>query len=335
MNNELNFQAQFFKKIAESLPDQTLVTHLTELMDLKKGAVYKRMNGETALTLDELITIADHFDQSLDDVFFKEKYISFYHPLMQLEKTKSEDFLALINRYLEVLNEETPSELIYLSNELPFFYAISRKYIFAFLYSVWDHLHWQEGGLKVTNVGRVDKKVEVFRQGISEYYNNQPVTEIWNPHMFSNIYQQIMFCISINAFESVDFIKGLLSDIEQLMNHLKDIANKGHRKNGNEDSQVDFKIYLNEFGNYQNLIVYKTDGQQLTFLGFDYPQFVVTKNKEFHEYANGWVEKIKERSVLISGEGYKYRKIFFNNLEAEFNRFKEQIEKLIESYDAN
>lgn len=275
MNNQSDIQSQFFKHLAETNPDQTIVTQIMELLNLQKGAVYKRMNGDTALTASELIHIADHFGQSLDDIFYKQKFISFSHPFMKMEKTKSEDFLSLINGYLQVLKEESPSELVYLSNELPFFYSISRRYIFSFLYSVWDHLHWEEGGLKISNVGRIDKNVEIFRRGISEYYDSQPVTEIWNPHMFSNLFQQIKFCVSISAFDNVDFIKGLLSDIEQLIQHLKDIANVGHRKKNGTDVTVDFKIYLNEFGSYQNLIVYKTNGQQLTFLGFDYPQFIV------------------------------------------------------------
>lgn len=327
-----NTQTQFFATLAESLPDQTLVLHLMEILGLQKGAVYKRMNGETTLSATELIQIAEHFGISLDNIFFQQKFISFSHPFMQLEKTKSEDFLALINQYLEVLNEERPSELVYLSNELPFFYSISRRYIFAFLYAVWDHLHWEEGGLKIANVGRVDKNVEVFRREISEYYDCQPVTEIWNPHMFSNLYQQIIFCISINAFENTDFINGLLLDIEQLVNYLKEIAYKGQRKSTNLDEKVDLKIYLNEFGSYQNLIIYKALNQQLTFLGFDYPQFIVTKNKQFYEYADAWIHKIKQRSVLISGEGLQYRERFFNKLEEEFLRFKEQTLKLLDSH---
>ena len=52
-------------------PDQMIVNEVMELLNLRRGAAYKRMNGETALTAEELIRIAGHFDVSLDN-FFKE-----------------------------------------------------------------------------------------------------------------------------------------------------------------------------------------------------------------------------------------------------------------------
>jgi hypothetical protein len=332
MDNQTFIQTKFFNKIGLRFPDQTIVKAVMELLNLRKGAAYKRMNGETALTTEELIRIANHFDVSLDNVFFTDKFISFSHPFLYSQKAKSIDFLSLIAGYLETLTNEESSELIYLSNELPFFYYVSKKHIFTFLYSMWNHLHWEEGGLMIANVSRLDKDIEKFRTDISNYYDNHPVTEIWNPTMFSNLYQQIIFCITIKAFDTADFIRHLVIDIEQLLNHLRDIAMKGKRHSQLQEKPIDLKLYINEFGSYHNVILHKGKAVNSTFLGFDYPHFIVTKNDQFYHYAQNWVAKIKQRSVLISGEGFQQREQYFEQLKGQFQVFKSKVENLLLDY---
>ncbi len=328
MDSQTLLQTKFFNKIGALFPDQTIVTAVMELLNLRKGAAYKRMNGETALTTEQLILIANHFNISLDNIFFGDKFISFSHPFLYAQKAKSVDFLSLITGYLETLTKEESSELIYLSNELPFFYYISKKYIFTFLYSMWNHLHWEEGGLRIANVSRLDSEIEKFRTDISTYYDNHPVTEIWNPTMFTNLYQQIIFCITIKAFDSNEFIQRLIIDIEQLIDHLRETALQGKRHSQSKEEPIDLKLYINEFGSYHNVILHKGESVNSTFLGFDYPHFIVTKNNQFYTYAYSWIDKIKQRSVLISGEGFQQREVYFEKLKDQFLTFKAKVEKL-------
>ena len=113
MNSQTRFQTRFFDKIAMLFPDQMIVNEVMELLNLRRGAAYKRMNGETALTAEELIRIAGHFDISLDNFFFGGKLISFSHPFMKDERVESRDFLSLIQGYMETLNLEETGELTY------------------------------------------------------------------------------------------------------------------------------------------------------------------------------------------------------------------------------
>jgi len=69
-----------------------------------------------------------------------------------------------------------------------------------------------------------------------------------------------------------------------------------------------------------------------TFVGYDYPQFIVSHNKPFFEFSKNWINKIKKRSVLISGEGYQYRELFFIKMENDFKYFKERVDSLLNIY---
>jgi len=123
-----------------------------------------------------------------------------------------------------------------------------------------------------------------------------------------------------------------MNDIKNLIGHLKDITLHGIRKSSNAEEQVDLSIYLNEFGNYLNVLLYEGTELDITFIAFDYPQFIKTNSGGFNQYSKKWIEKLKKRSVLISSAGYQYRELFFLKLEKDFEAFKEKADNLLKIY---
>lgn len=330
MNEQKHYQEMFFSHLNKKFPSEHILHETMSCLNLKKGATYKRMNGDTALTTAELINLAGHFNVSLDDAFQAEKFISSFHPFWKSEGTTSVDFMDRLSLYMEALMRKEDGHLIYLANELPIFYYFSHRYIFNFLLAIWNHLHWDDTRLKIVEDKEINFKLENFRNDITKYYSSTPITEIWNSNMLSNLYQQIIFSISIRAFEDVKFIDQLIKDVGALIDQLKQVSMTGSRE-GDED-KGDLKIYLNEFGNYLNILLYKSERTKLTFTGFDIPQFLISNNDFFYENSNKWINKIKKRSVLISSDGFQYRELFFLKMETDYIQFKERVEKMVAVY---
>ncbi len=304
-----------------------------EALQLGRGAVYKRMNGSTALTASEMVSLAKHFRVSLDDVFQTNKYMSFFHPFWKDTKTTKMDFMDRFAYYFKPIATHEHSHITYLANELPVTYYFSHKSIFRFLVSIWNHLHWDEKDrLTIDENMVIDAKMEKLRNEITIYYSGSPVIEIWNSNMLSNLYQQVYFCITIRAFQSADFIQRLLNDIDRLINQLRQVALSGKHHLSNDEENNDLKIYLNEYGNYANVLLYESEKFKGAFVGMDMPQFMISYNPHFYENASRWIDNIKQRSVLISSEGLQYRELFFLKLENDFKAFKERVEKLMGVY---
>jgi hypothetical protein len=297
-----------------------------EVLRLKRGAVYKRMSGDSALTTNELIRLAEHFNVSLDTALQDSSFISFEHPF--IEDSSDFDFLDRMIYYLKPINRREDSTLTYLANELPVFYYFSHQYIFTFLNAVWNHLHWKDNKLLITEPLVVDARLEKLRKDVSAYYAGKEITEIWNSNMMANLYQQVIFSITIRAFSDVGFIEKLVKDIENLIRSLYNLANAGEKTNTN----TKFNIYLNEFGNYLNLLIYKSDKVKGAFIGYDMPQFLVSYNPQFIDYSEDWIQRIQKRSVLISSDGYQYRELYFSKMEKDFKQFAETAEKLTSIY---
>ncbi len=333
----ISLQKKFFEIINQrNSKGDKLVYDIMELLDIKKGAAYKRMNGDTAMPISEIIKISDHYNISLDSTFRSDKYISFFHPFVNKEKASLDVFIDQYKKFFKPVKNISPTQnitLTYLANELPIFYYFGHKYIFNFMISVWKHLHWDDAKLIIGNVNSYEKEAKEIRNEIIDNYYGNEVVEIWNSNMLNNLYQQIIFCITIRAFSDVTYLHQLTNDIENLILHLRDISISGIKSiKGTNIEGSELKIYLNDFGNYLNIVQFESDDIKSTFLGYDYPQFIVSHNKPFFDFSKDWINRIKKRSVLISSEGYQYRELFFIKMENDFISFKDKVSKLIAVY---
>lgn len=337
MNPETNPQKKLFDILSRrNTKDHQILYDVMELLDIKKGAAYKRMNGETSMPISEVIKLADHYNLSLDATFRSDKYISFFHPFVHKQKSSLQIFIDQYKKFfkpLEGIDSDEQVHLTYLANELPIFYYFGHKYIFNFMISVWKHLHWDDVNLEVGNAEEYEQEGKEIRNNILNNYYKHEVTEIWNSNMLNNLYQQIIFSITIRAFKSPNYIPRLMNDIENLILHLRDISIKGTKSiKGAVVEGSELKIYLNDFGNYLNIVQFDSRSVKSSFLGYDYPQFIVSHNKPFFQFSKDWINRLKKRSVLISSEGYQYRELFFLKMEADYQTFKARVEKLMDVY---
>ncbi len=339
MNEQKNLQERFFRFISSRKAyGNNILYDVMDVLHVRKGAAYKRMNGETALTIEETVKIADHFGVSLDTVFKENEYVTFKHPFLNTERKSAQAFFDQFNFFLKPLKETSTvedelKELAYLANELPIFYYFSHKYIFNFVLSVWTHLHWTDNQLSISDTLDYDQQIQSIRTDVLDSYYGYPVTEIWNSNMLSNLYQQIIFCITIRGFKEASYLEKLVKDIERLIEHLREIAVSGVKSiKGVTAPEGKLTIYLNDFGNYLNIVLYESKYIKSSFIGYDYPQFIVTHNEKFYDFSKQWFNKIKKRSVLISTEGYQYRELFFIKMENDFKSFKEHVDKLMGIY---
>ena len=78
--------------------------------------------------------------------------------------------------------------------------------------------------------------------------------------MLNNLFQQIIFSITVRAFKSKAYISDLLADIDLLIESLM---------NATEKKKDNLYIYVNDFGNYLDLFTYNSKSLKATFIGFE------------------------------------------------------------------
>lgn len=309
MENQPTFQEQFFRTLRQRYGAEKTVQLVKETLCLSKAAVYKRMNGKTNLTANELALLTERFQVSLDTILQNPKRVSFFHPFR--EQRSGTSFLDGFSYYLKPTVQDDWSELTYLANELPVFYYLSYEHSFHFLMTIWNHLHWGNCTLKISRNNKIEPKLKSLSKDIAAYYDAQSVTEIWNSNMFANLYQQILFSISIQAFLEKEDIDNLLYDINRLIKDLKKIATTGEFTSSLQ--VVPSQVYLNEFGNYLNMVIFNSDRIQATFVGYDIPHFIVTHDHHFYQFSQQWVEKLKNALYSLAAKAISIAKLFLAN----------------------
>lgn len=323
-------QIRFFDYLNARYGKKTVIYDSMEVLDLQKAAVYKRVNGTTALNTDELMKLAQHFNVSLDTALENKSYYSFQHPFVNNQHSLEffEHFAFIMTPILE--QEENRSEMIYLANELPIFYYLYYDYIFQFQLAIWNHLHWSEGKLIISSDQTLDPQIDKLRRQVVDNYRARRVTEIWNPAMLSNLYQQILYAISIRVFADRQFIDNLVRDLRKLIHDLQQIPqNNNHLSAYNRN---DINVYINEFGNYMNILLFEGQKLRSTCIGYDMPQFILSHDTRLYNYSKRWVENIKRHSVLITYGGLRDRELFFAAIEREFDQFVDRVQKLMILY---
>lgn len=322
MTDREKYQRMFFEYAMKRKSPEKVFQALQEVLGLQKGAAYKRINGKSSLSTAELILLTNHFKFSLDSIFLKDQYVSFQHPFSQESSTHS--FLEQLVFFLKPAQDMVECEFTYLANELPVFHYFPHKHIYNFLVSIWNHVHWSDKKLIIDDNIEVTPQIKNISADINYYYNNHSVTEIWNSNMLANLYQQVIFCITIRAFRYEGYVTRLVKDIDKLITSLKAKV-EGGDENGS-------KIYINDYGNYLNLVLFQSEKVQSTFLGYDMPKFIVSYDPSFFQFSTDWIKKIKKKSVLVSDEAYQNRELFFLKLESDFKHFSDRVEKLMQVY---
>ena len=123
MKKELLYD-NLLNAIKEEFPQKTnLVNALVDLLCIEKEAVYRRLRGEVAFTFAEIVTIANAFGISLDNLVgtvtaksrpFQLKLVDFVNPM--------ETDYDMLDQYIDILGlarEDDRSELIDCTNFLP------------------------------------------------------------------------------------------------------------------------------------------------------------------------------------------------------------------------
>ena len=122
--------------VREKIPQRTvLVNTLVDLLCIEKEAVYRRLRGEVAFTFAEIVTIANEFGISLDNLIgtvtaksrpFQLKLVDFVNPV-------DIDY-DMLDQYVDILGlarEDEQSELIDCTNILPQQLYMKYKYFYS------------------------------------------------------------------------------------------------------------------------------------------------------------------------------------------------------------
>lgn len=327
-----DIQIAFLNLIKKSVPDNiSLADEIAEILNVSKDSAYRRMRGETTLSLNEIQKLSIRFGVSIDTLLNNSNdTVSFQYRSVNNESFTFENYLQSILENLRTINKFEVAEMIYLAKDMPLFHhfqfpKLSEFKCFFWLKTIFNHPKYTD---TLFSEGVVPNEFVSLGLRIWDEYIKSPSVEIWSPETVNITLRQIEYYHESGIFEHPADRLELVDEMEKVLKHIRDEAALGKKfyygdkTSGHEGT---FQMYSNEVNIADTTIFFKMGDTKITFITHNNLNILSTNNKNFCDGTELYIRNMLQKSSIISATSEKERNRFFNNLLKKVNETRERI----------
>ena len=320
-------QKEYLSKIQYLIAPVSLTRVLAEQLHTGISGAYRRMNGETLLTFEELSWLLATYPVSLESSL-RPNTIRYTVPALHAQPTSPSAYLDLIEKDLTVLAAEPTCLIQYMANEIPFFYYLLSPELAYFKLYMWSFTVWEIEGNRDEPFD-----IETFRKDV--HLNNQikrllvlyssvASEEIWNINMLDTTLNQIKYCRDAHRFKNPADADFLVKILRGLLKKLKDIvmaSKKMHDCSTNKPTASNH-IWYNEIFHNNMFVIANLPQTHILYSAFDVPNFIKSIDPTMTDYGTVFFERTKKLSTrLDDASNTRYATQFFKILLQRIDYF--------------
>lgn len=318
-------QSLFFEQVRKKMPPNlSFADELAEILSISKDSAYRRIRGETPLSLDEVKRLCEKFDMSLDAIIGTSPgFATFRYRVMDKTSFSINDWLSSILQNLTMLPSKESAELLYFAKDLPIFYYFNCPLLSSFKIFFWMHslLHYdQEQALKF-DPNTVPKELTSLGQRIYDRYTSIKRTEIWSEETLNVTLRQIEFYQACGFLGDSGMGVRLCEEYLDLLNLIRKWAGVGYT----EKSKSPFELYKNDILIADNTILFRIGDRRIAFIPNNTFNILSTTNEIFCKQTDDYLGNLIRKSIKISTTGEKERHIFFNQMEEKIRKTQSRL----------
>jgi transcriptional regulator with XRE-family HTH domain len=327
-----DIQIAFLNLIKKSVPNNlSLADEIAEILDVSKDSAYRRMRGETTLSLNEIQKLSNRFGVSIDTLLnTQNNAVSFQYRSINNESYTFEDYLQSILENLRTINKFEVAKMIYLAKDVPPFHhfqfpKLSEFKCFFWLKTILNHPKYASLSFEE---GVIPKETINLGLRIYDEYVRTPSIEVWSFETINITLRQIEYYYECGLFKSAQEALMMADEVEKLLRHLKEEASIGKKfYYGDNQSGYDgtFDMYSNEVSIADTTIFFKMGETKITYIIHNNLNILTTTDKSFCEGTEEYIQNIFRKSSLISSSSEKERNRFFNRLLKKVDKLRDVI----------
>jgi hypothetical protein len=326
-----DYQRLFLDALLERYESKNaLVEELTHLLQLGKDAIYRRLRGDTALNMEELFTLAQHFEISLDELNFGgAPKINFTLALANKDLSAPKAFLQSLLDLLKDLRRYKNPKIWCATHELPIFYFALIPEVFTFKIFAWNQVLSPTTPRNLTKFSStaLDPDVLQLCQEINSEYAFLPSEEIWSTSLFDSTLGQIYFHAEQRDFMDIEEARYLCEKMYVLVEHLRRMSAKTAkiRHLGGVPYDIPFHLFYSATLSSNPQYFMESDQSRVVFNSYCFPEFILSKEGRICEYTQEWFRKLRGKSIYLSGNAQASRDAYFEYIN---KKIKETLEKI-------
>lgn len=330
----MNLQKSFFERIRkEHLSDnENLAREIAKFLHVSETSAYRRINGQTPLTFDELQRLAKYYRVSIDEhiglSMVGHSQLAFSWQSGFDHENAYQDFLNWLLRDLEQTTE-TQGRIIFHAKDFPVFFNFVYPEIGAFKSFFWQKALMRLPRFKSSSFSCENLPTDHLELGkrIFRRYAALDSMELWNDDVLNSVLKQIRYCHEVKFLSSKEDTVRLLSRLKDLVLLMRDMAEAGRKFLPGEPSSEGgkFELYHNEVILGDNSILLEEGSSKRIYLSQNIIQGLITSEPAFVENSFRMKTNLFKNSLLLSNSAEKERMNFFGSLLDKINEVHESL----------
>jgi hypothetical protein len=320
----MEIQALLFQKVKELLPaHRSLPDVVAELFEVSTDSAYRRIRGETKLSLEEAAKLCAHFNLSFDELTRRDKSVLFSYTSMQSEKDFAhylESFIAA----LEALSRHEKPNLVYAAEDMPIFHHFSQREHASFKMFYWMQsvLNLESFRGKRFEVDLIPNYLTDLGARVYELYCSVPSVEIWSEDALESTLKQILFCYESGLFYSAQDAVLVSRQLLLILDKLMEQTENACKRIGSANN---FQVYVSEVQIGNNTVLVSAGKHRSCYLRNQTFNTMTTSHQGFCEETEQFLGGLIKKSVLISGVSAKRRFQFFQKIFAQVSELEKKL----------
>lgn len=319
-------QLEFIARIKEMLPASiSFVDEIADVLGLSNDSAYRRIRGETSLTLEEIVNLCNHFKISFDSFRNQsEGLVTFnYQPLVYSEDGFFK-YLSNMLKDLKKIEAFDSKQITFAAEDIPVFHHFSSAELTSFKIFYWNRSILNASGLqdKKFELGKLDKQTEEITKGIIDAYSKIPSIEIWSEDTITGTLKQIEFYWDSGLFQTKEDALLICREFEKLIEGIRKQAEASAKSGSMTENYI---MYNSDVTIGNNCILVNMGDVKATYLSHHTFNAMITTNASFCDETDLWLKNLIKKSTMISGVGEKQRYQFFKKINESVERLKEKM----------
>lgn len=321
-----SIQITFLNQVKGNLPSNlSFVDELAEVLNISRDSAYRRIRGETVLSLDEAKTLCNRFGVSVDVLFSNSsEMVTFHRRVVSYEEYNVEKWLNSILKNLDHLSGFEKNEMIFSAKDIPVFHYFRLPEISAFKIFFWMKtlLGYPTYENAKYSKDLVPAELIALAKRIWSKYSTISSTEIWNEEILYATLRQIEFYYECGMFSNPQDAILLCDQLSKLLKEIETEAAIGKKSEGGS-----FNLYNNEILIADNTVVARMGDKRCVYVNQNALNILLTFQEPFCEKTEMYLQNLIKKSSIISVTGHRERTRFFKNMNDRIQVFKEKFNK--------
>ncbi len=330
-------QSLMMQRIKESLPKSiSFVDELSEVLNLSSDSAYRRIRGETDLSIEEIATICKHFHFSFDSFINNNdnSCVSFSHHQLNSHINSFKEYLnGMKSNMQQILRfPEEDRRIIYAAEDVPVFQNFAHPLLSAFKIFYWNKSILNAEGYedKKFETAHIDKELMQIARDIYDLYAKINSIEIWSDDTVNSTIKQIEFYWDSGAFKSKTDALQVCEELILMFTRISKQAELGIKLDANNKpatNQKNFELYHSDIMIGTNCVTTEMGSHKSAYISYHSFNVMLTTNASFCNETDIWIKNLVRKSNLISGVAEKQRYRFFKHINDMIKKLMDKIEK--------